>query len=189
MTGSPEQNKLDSEILNLLKTNPKAGFTRLFDSYFEEVCRHIFRYIPDTRTAKDVAQDLFVELWTKRDKLDISSSPGAYLYRMAVSRAINHIRDNKKHRHSDVSEIRSVSTPYPAPDQIMEAESMRLVITEAIDSLPDRCREVFVLSRFEQMSNGQIAESLEISVKTVENQMTKALKALRLTIEKYKGSA
>lgn len=149
---------------------------------------HVYRYIPNRLMAQDVAQDLFVELWTKRDKLEISSSAGAYLHRMAVSRALNHIRDNKKHRHADVSQMRAVQASQPAPGDLMDARSMEQMITDVIDALPERCRQVYMLSRFEQMTNAQIADSLEISVKTVENQMTKALKTIREAIEKYKGS-
>lgn len=189
MPGTLDDNKRDGELLELLKANPRAGFTLMFDEYFEEVCRHIFRYVPDIRIAQDIAQDLFVELWTKRDKLNITSSPGAYLYRMAVSRALNHIRDNRRHVHSDVTVLRTVSVNAPEPGQVMDADSLNSIVTVAIDNLPERCRQVFMLSRFEDMSNAQIADALDISVKTVENQMTKALRAIKEAIEKYKGSA
>ncbi len=188
MAGSHEDKRIDEELLGLLRSNPKEGFTRLFDTYFDEVCGHVYRYIPDTRIAQDVAQDLFVELWTKRDKLNITSSAGAYLHRMAVTRALNYIRDNRKHRHSDISEMRVVRTSQPTPDQVMDARSMNEMISRTIDVLPERCRQVFMLSRFEHLSNAQIAEALDISVKTVENQMTKALRAIREAVQKYKGS-
>jgi len=183
-----EDGKANKDLLELLKSNPKAGFTQLFDEYFAEVCTHVYRYIPNKRVAQDVAQDLFVELWTKRDKLNITSSAGAYLHHMAVSRALNYIRDNKKHRHADVSQMRAVKTDQPTPGEVMDARSLERMISSTIDALPDRCRQVFMLSRFEQLSNAQIAESLDISVKTVENQMTKALKTIREAVEKYKGS-
>jgi RNA polymerase sigma-70 factor (ECF subfamily) len=185
---SYEDGNAEKELLELLKRNPRAGFTRLFDEYFDEVCGHIYRYIPDTRIAKDVAQDLFVELWTKRNNLNITSSAGAYLHRMSVSRALNYIRDNKKSRHADITGMHMVQAEQPLPDQVMDARSMNDMITNTIDGLPERCRQVFMLSRFEQMTNAEIAEALEISVKTVENQMTKALKVIREAIEKYRSS-
>ncbi len=163
----------------------RAAFELLFRSYYAEVCDHIHRYIKDTQVVQDVAQEIFAELWRKRSNLEISGSYGVYLYRMAGSRALNHIRDNKKHWFADESGLIGEEAQDSTPIETLQASELSEIITKSIDSLPDRCRVVFMLSRYDGMSNAQIAEQLEISVKTVENQMTKALKVLRNVVSEY----
>ena len=125
------------------------------------------------------------KLWTKRESLEIKTSPGAYLHRMAVTRALNYIRDNKQALHTSDDALRTTKTTITRPDVQVETDQLSEIITEAVDALPERCRQVFMLSRFEGLKNGEIADQLEISIKTVENQMTKALKVLREIVKNF----
>ena len=168
-----------------MQRDQRAAFELMFRSYYAEVCDHIHRYISETEIVQDVAQEIFTELWRKRDNLEITGSYGVYLYRMAGSRALNYIRDNKKHWFSDESGLIAEETPLATPDSTLQASELSEIITKAIDSLPERCRIVFMLSRYDGMTNAQIASHLEISVKTVENQMTKALRVLRNVVKVY----
>lgn len=169
-----------------MRSRPLRGFELLFHAYYAEVCRHIYRYIANQSTVEDIAQELFAELWDKRDALNITTSPGAYLHRMAVTRALNYIRDNKKHTHESADSLGHQESSEANAIDIMSASELSEVITKAIDGLPERCRQVFMLSRFEGMSNKEVSEALSVSVKTVENQMTKALKILRKHIEIFR---
>jgi RNA polymerase sigma-70 factor (ECF subfamily) len=157
----------------------------LFDQYFVEVCRHIYRVLPDEEACHDIAQSIFLELWKKRKRLNIRTSFGAYLHRMALSRTLNFIRDNKRFRHGEEEEGLASSIGQEDPlDLLMHAE-LNSAITRAIDRLPERCRMVFALSRFEGMTYREIADALEISTKTVENQISKALQILREAVQSY----
>ena len=178
----------DKDILALMLSNPQEGFERLFHAFYSEVCRHIYRYIPNQSVVEDIAQELFAELWTKRKDLNISISPGAYLHRMAVTRSLNYIRDNKKHAHVSDEALKSSPSNTHLAHEELSAKELSAAITKAIDSLPERCRLVFMLSRFEDMSNAQISKELDISAKTVENQMTKALKVLRKAVEVFRNT-
>jgi RNA polymerase sigma-70 factor (ECF subfamily) len=155
--------------------------------YYAEVCRHVYRYIPNQSTVEDIAQELFTELWSKREALDIKVSPGAYLHKMSVTRALNYIRDNKKHKYESDDALKSRASKQALVDDKMSANELSDVINKTIDALPERCRLVFMLSRFENMSNAAIGKELDISVKTVENQMTKALKVLRKAVDKFRN--
>ena len=157
----------------------------LFTSYYGEVCNHIYRYINDQDTVRDVAQELFTELWTKRDTWNVTTSIGAYLHRMAGSRALNYIRDHKKHQHSDDTGLSKEPAKQKSPDADLITSELSEIVTLTVNALPDRCRTVFMLSRYENMTNAQIADALDISVKTVENQMTKALRTLKEAVKKY----
>jgi RNA polymerase sigma-70 factor (ECF subfamily) len=104
---------------------------------------------------------------------------------MAISRTLNFIRDNRRFQHSDEDEGLSVSFGDTNPlDQLIQAE-LSEAITGAIDLLPERCRLVFALSRYEGMSYKEIAAALQISTKTVENQISKALQLLRIALDNY----
>lgn len=188
MSKNSEKQRNDKDILALMRSKPQKGFEMLFHAYYPEVCRHIYRYIPSQSVVEDIAQELFAELWTKRKALNISLSPGAYLHRMAVTRSLNYIRDNKKHTHVNEEALKSSPSKVHSALEELSATELSSVITQAIDSLPERCRLVFMLSRFEDLSNSQISKELDISVKTVENQMTKALKVLRVAVEKYRNT-
>lgn len=154
------------------------------------VCSTIFRLLKDKDKTEDVAQDLFAELWQKRDQLHIHTSEAAYLRRMAVSRALNFIRDSKRHNWDTLDDPDSPFVgPTVMPDVVssMDEAELRKRLEQAIQQLPEKCRIVFLLSRTEELSYAEIAAQLGISVKTVENQIGKALKLLRLSIGPDRG--
>jgi len=156
----------------------------LFRSYYPFVCRVVFRYVGDRARAEDIAQEMFAELWSKRDSLGIHTSPQAYLRRMAVSRALNFLRDNKKHQWAEIDPDHDPPGAAVAPDGLLALEENELarLVDAAIERLPEKCRIVFQLSRGEHMTYAEIASQLDISVKTVENQIGKALRLLRTAI-------
>jgi RNA polymerase sigma-70 factor (ECF subfamily) len=137
-----------------------------------------------------VAQEMFAEIWLKRDQIRIHTSVTAYLKKMAISRALNYIRDTRKHQWDELDQPESDHlTPTTDPDIIlrMEEEDVRRKLEAAISALPEKCRIVFLLSRTEELSYAEIAEQLQISVKTVENQIGKALRMLREALGDHRG--
>jgi RNA polymerase sigma-70 factor (ECF subfamily) len=157
----------------------------LFKAHYAMVCSTIHRLLKDKVKTEDVAQEMFAELWQKRDQLHIHTSEAAYLRRMAVSRALNYIRDSRRHNWDTLDDPESpLSGPTVLPEVIssMEEAELRARLERAIGELPEKCRIVFLLSRVEELSYAEIAEQLGISAKTVENQIGKALKLLRLAI-------
>ena len=175
----------DTELIRLLHSDPDTAVTHIFEIYYQEVCQHIYRIIPDQQVCQDIAQSIFLEFWQKRSTFNIRTSVGAYLHKMARSRSLNYLRDNKHLMYDDENAVKDEPDNLSSPlDQIIEAE-LGAVITQAIDQLPARCRAVFALSRYEHMSYKEISEALQISVKTVENQISKALQQLRLTLKEY----
>ena len=165
----------------MLETDRDKAIELLFRQYYSLVTYAVYRVLPDRDVAEDLAQEVFFDLWRKREKLNITTSLKAYLRRAAVNRTLNHIRDKKMNFEDEekIPELRSdVATVY----QKLEAEELQQKINKAVDSLPERCRAVFSLSRFEEMSYKEIAAKLDISVKTVENQISKALSVMRTAL-------
>lgn len=132
---------------------------------------------------EDLAQEVFVRFWEKRHSLQITSSLPGYLRRMAINEALGYLRRNKLF----TEELDPKTNTELSPDvegQLLHSE-LEQQIRDAIDQLPPRCRTVFQLSRFEELTYQEIADQLDISIKTVENQMGKALKVLREQLHQY----
>ena len=187
MTQLSDKNLIDTQILDLMRKQKHQGFELLFHTYYSQVCQHIYRIHPRLSVVEDIAQDIFLELWRKRGELQIETSPGAYLRRMAVTRTLNYLRDNKQKRFETDEELQTETSPDVSPSDLLVQQELSDWVTKSIDELPERCRQVFMLSRFEGFTNQEIATAMEISHKTVENQMTKALKHLREAYARFRA--
>jgi RNA polymerase sigma-70 factor (ECF subfamily) len=168
----------DQELLALLKKSPDQGIEQIFRQYYAYVCQAVYRILPDESLVEDLCQEVFLELWRKRSRIEVKTSLRAYLRRAAVNRTLNYIRDQKV-TFDESSEDFQLPSQLIGAAQALEAKELEKFIDLAIDQLPERCRLVFILSRFHDMSYKQIADELNISVRTVENQISKALKYLR----------
>ena len=159
----------------------RGSFEELFRSFFPPLMAFAKKILLDEDDARDVVHQVFINLWEKRKELDLSTSLKSYLFTSVHNRSLNVIRDRRKFSSTGVPEVAGEW------DVSAQIESMELEekIREVIDSLPEKCREIFELSRFEGLKYGEIASQLDISIKTVENQMSKALKILREQLGKY----
>ena len=135
-------------------------------------------------TAKDIVHNVFVNLWEKRDQLDASTSFKSYLFTAVHNRSLNYIRDQKKFDKNEFVPETNEAINYESADSL-ETTELQKKINNAIDSLPEKCREIFLLNRFEELKYQEIADKLNISIKTVETQMSKALKTLREKLGQY----
>lgn len=177
----------EQELLAAIKRGEQGALSKLFHKHYPLLLSDVYRLIKDEDTCKDIAQEVFVELWNKRETLDVHTSLRAYLRRAAVNRALNHIKTSKRMVFDD--DTQNWAEAGESPENTIEihnrAENREQVLRQAIDALPEKCRLVFSLSRFDNMSHKEIAEKLGISVKTIENQITKAMKLLREALRGY----
>lgn len=160
--------------------NREAYFDALFHTYYKQLCRFSFRIVHDKDKAEDVVQTCFINFWKKRKSITIQSSFKAYLFRSVYNRSINEYTRSKRIINEDISVLNETSGSISEdPILLMQAQELQKKIDRAIMAMPDGCRTVFMLSREDQLSYKEIAEMLQISIKTVENQMGKALKIMR----------
>jgi len=132
----------------------------------------------DRAIAEELVQDVMLELWRRRESLAADGSPQAYLFQATRNRVLNHLRHLKIEQRSE-PDVRGESWTTPHADAAVAEEELDAAVQRAVRSLPDRCREVFELSRVHGLKYSEIASQLGISVKTVEAQMGKALRTLR----------
>ncbi len=178
----PDYNK--DNILQHLNKGDEKAIDWLFREYYVSLCQSAFRVLPDEHLVEDLVQEVFYEVWKKRTSLKITTSIAAYLRQATRNKTLNYIRDQKiDFRNAPPKEeLKSKNTPAV---QTLMADDLQQEIDAAIDRLPERCRLVFVLSRFEEMSYQEIADQLDISIKTVEHQIGKALRSLREALGGY----
>lgn len=161
----------------------KHAFESLFKGLFPALCAFAQKYISDLDTSKEIVHDSFINLWNKRDEIDPNRSVKSYLYTSVQNKCLNHIRDNKKF-HTNL-EVESLDFKFHNESDKLVEQELEKKINDTIKMLPDKCQEVFLLNRFEELKYSEIADKLEISIKTVEAQMSKALKFLRENLVEY----
>ncbi len=182
-------NSTDQSILALLQQDDERAMERIFDTYYSYLVTTAYHVLMDEHQAKDLVQDVLFHFWTKRDTLTIESGLKSYLRRSVVNRSIDQIRRKKRFGVAEEITDYNQASNEVSTQEMMETADLQSAIMVAVDSLPERCKLIFSLSRFEDMSHQQIADQLDISKKTIENQMTKALKTIRKAIQQYKDLA
>jgi RNA polymerase sigma-70 factor, ECF subfamily len=165
-----------STLLSKIAQGDERSFTEAFDCYYARLCFYADKFIHDPDESRSLVQQVFVNLWIKRHKLAIEKSLKAYLYTTVKNYSLDYIKHKlveTKYLHEARPELETYDR-----DLIEEAE-MNARINSAIEELPEKCREIFTLCRFEQLRYNDIAQRLGISIKTVEMQMGIGLKKLR----------
>ena len=166
-------NQVDQKILTLLQDRNEEGMRFIFQYYYKDICGVIYSVVKRTDVVDDLAQDMLMRFWNKSSTLNIKTSLKAYLKVMAVREGIGHLRKQKE-LPADLPESKVIR-----PEEKLQVAELHDRIQLAIGELPERCQAVFRLSREEELTYKEIAQRLDISPKTVENQMSKALKILR----------
>ena len=172
---------MDNEeiLVGRLIDKDKRAFELVFTKYYGTMVLYASRFMETREDAEEVTQEVFVKFWEKCDTLSPDSSIKSYLYRSVHNSCLNAIKHEKV---KDSYRQYMIQFMEMSSESVIEAEDpdeLRARIVKEIDSLPPRCSEIFKLSRFEGLKYQEIAEHLDISVKTVEVQMGKALKVLR----------
>jgi len=169
---------VESELLARLRQGDDEAYATIFREHYSWLVLSATRLLGDRSLAEEVVQDVMLELWRRRESLAVDSSPQAYLFQSTRNRSLNHIRHERVERMGEPYAAREQAVDAPAQSYVVE-EEIQIALKKAIATLPQRCREVFELSRVHNLKYSEIAQTLGISVKTVEAQMGKALRILR----------
>ncbi len=172
-----------SHSVSLVKLTDQKVFEQLFNEHYASLCAFAFHYTEDHQVAEDIVQDVFSTLWENADKVEIRTNLKSYLLGAVRNAALNYLKHSKI---VDRYQQEEKTTPAPAlSHDFLEFEELHEQIEQALDQLPPKCREVFEMSRVEEMKYSEIAKNLDISIKTVETQISRALKVMRQVLGHY----
>lgn len=182
----------EKEIFSLLQKGNTYAYELIFRRYYVSLCGFATRFVEQPETSEGIVQDIFLKLWEKRGTLAIDTSLKSYLFRAVYNSCVNHLAHTKiKNRY--LSAVReSIAKNEHAGDPVLDSLTYKELdnkITEAIETLPADCKRIFKMSRFDGMKYAEIAENLQISVKTVETQISRALQKLRRELREFMVNA
>ena len=178
------------QILHKIISGEEASFEKVYRYYYPRLIYFAKHYVLDTEASKNIVQDVFTELWDKRPTLREDTNLQAWLFTVARNKSLKTISQLKsRHNYDNYLKTRQLEVNYKA---LFEFDTSDLVFDElqakiriAIEKLPPACRKVFEMSRFEDKKNKEIAEELNLSIKTVEAQISKALRSLKADLKEY----
>jgi len=173
------------QLLLTLQAGDITAFEMIFKTYYQSLCNYAYSFVHDRDEAEEIVQSTFLSIWEKRDNISIHTGVKPYLYAMVRNASLNVLKHEKiKQQHATV-ELAVAERSSESVSRTVMASELEDRIQKALTKLPEQCRLVFKLSRFEELKYAEIAEQLNISVKTVENQMGKALKIMREQLKDY----
>jgi len=184
-----EKIKILKDTDTILKNIQKSDFhefEKLFKDYYALLCNYALRFVKDKNQSEEIVQELFCQLWENRKTLKIHTSIKAYLYKATYFNSLQVLR--KRVVKTQYEEYIKNNKPESSlPIDSVEEKEIHNIVNKTLANLPYRCSKIFKMSRFEDLKYHEIAEKLSISVKTVEANMGKALKAFRKSLKDYVG--
>ena len=165
----------DKRLFDAIKDNSQTAFKVVYEEYFAKLSQFIFKMSRDENLAEELVQRTMIKVWEQRDKIIFTTSLKSYLYKVSYNEYLMYLRTKSKFPNIEDAVIEAI-------DEIEDEQDNQILldkIRKEIDNLPPKCREVFILSKINGMKYKEIAEQLNISTKTIESHMTKALKQIR----------
>ena len=170
----------NEQIASLLVVRNEAAFELVFKTHYKNLYVYALTMLKDEDEAEETVQQVFFKLWERSEQLNIDGPVAAYLYRAVHNESLNFLKHQKVKESHRLHVAYSMKNKSEQPQEKILSKELENKFKDALNELPEQCRTVFQLSRFENLKYKEIAEKLQISVKTVENHMGKALKLLRI---------
>lgn len=187
----------DLNLISRIQAGDKEAFAKLYRAYFISLCEFVHKYVDMPAVCEELVQDLFLNIWRKRDKWDPKGTPRSYLYKGARNRALDYLKHleverdyleyHKIEREEEWESLREESHQMMQPETLTPVSDQLLIeaVDHAIGQLPVRRKLIFLMSREDGLTYREIADVLGISVKTVETQMGRSLKTLRSLLSEH----
>jgi RNA polymerase sigma-70 factor (ECF subfamily) len=175
---------LDNTEIHVLSRDRAYEFERVFKQHFKSLHAYACTIVRDDVMAEELVQNVFCRLWEKTEQISIRESLSGYLYRSVYHESLNYLKHLKVREAYQAYAVYQMENSYHTPDHL-EFRQLEERLDIALRELPEKCRTIFQMSRFEQLKYQEIAERLQLPVKTIENQMGKALKLLRTKLADF----
>jgi len=175
--------ELENESIGtLLAQRDEAAFEQVFKNHFKRLHAYAFTILSDEIQAEEMVQQVFFKLWERNENLSLTGSVTSYLYRAVHNESLNYIKHQKVRSNHQLNVAYSMKNEVEHPAKKIMAGELEKKIHSALNELPEQCRTIFQMSRFDELKYREIADKLGISIKTVESQMSKALRLLRVKL-------
>jgi RNA polymerase sigma-70 factor (family 1) len=171
----------DEQLFTLLRNESEAAFNEIYNRYWQKLFVVAAKRLDSQQEAEEVVQDIFYNIWKLRHEIDIKSSAQAYLATAVKFQVFNRIAKNRRTRLDSITE--NIATENNNALHQLQLSDLQHLLNKMVNNLPEQCRIVYRLSREEGYTRREIAETLEISEKTVANHLTKALGTLRTALQ------
>jgi RNA polymerase sigma-70 factor (ECF subfamily) len=174
-----EQEPIEWEQVARIQEGDEVAFEALFRAHYEALCQFVEGQVGSAEVAEDIVQNIFLNLWRRRQDWEVRTTVRAYLFGAARNESIKHRKHRQVRRRWKQEEREKETAEKPGPDDRLKHQELRRTLQKWVDELPERRRQVYLLSRRHGLTYKEIARVMEISPKTVDNQMVEALKFLR----------
>ena len=178
-----DQNQVNIQI-EKMKAGDRESFNQVFRHYYSPMVRFCIRYVADSDIASEIVQELFVKLWSNREKISFNTSFESYMLTSVRNSAITYINKERAHNEAHLR-VFSEESDNTDPSETLQSNNLEESYRQILKDMPDKRREVFLASRYDGLKYSEIAEKLGISQKTVEAQMTAAIKQLKDGLKPY----
>lgn len=175
----------DQDLIRRMCNDDKNAFDSIYNSYWEQLLKYSFKLTRCLETSQEIVQDLFVDLWVQRKKIEIKTSLKSYLFTALRYKIIDHIKGSKKREDYMHEMLSSYMGTNNETENQLYFSNLNESYEAALQTLPPKCREVFQMSRNEHKSIEEISKELNLSSQTVKNQISRALKILRTSLRDF----
>lgn len=175
----------DSDILLAIRQGNERVFETVFKKHYQALCNYACGILKDMDDAEEVVQSIFLKFWEQREEIEISVSLKSYLYRAVHNTCLNRLKHLKIQETYRQYVGDYLENTHDSATDILDKVELESRIADALEKLPEQCRLIFKMSRFEELKYQEIADRLGLSIKTVENQIGKALKIMRTELADY----
>lgn len=182
----PRKRSMIDQLALRIKLGDEQAFELLYRKFYARLCAFANKFLNDSEVAQEIVQDVFTKIWEGREDIDPEDSIKSYLFKIAQNLSINNLRRKKvESRYIEIYKLIYIEQHEHSGLESLLAKELEENISKSIANLPTQCRKIFVLSRSEGLKYKEIAETLDISIKTVEAQMSKAFRSLRIELSDY----
>jgi RNA polymerase sigma-70 factor (family 1) len=169
----------EQDIVKAIGNHEKGVFESLYKEHYRQLFAVAYRYVRNAPVAEEIVHDVFLMIWNRADQLTIQYSIKSYLYKSVANSSLNYIKKEKAERDKQDVYIKVNTKENPESDEADQQEALLINLENAIDILPPKCKEVMYLSRFGKLKQQEIADQMQISVKTVKNHLTYGFQKIR----------
>ena len=173
---------IEGRLIAKIKDGDVNAFRKIYDLHSKPLFRFSFSYLKDSFEAEEIVQDVFLKIWENRSNIDEEKSFKSYLYRITVNKIFNELKHRVVKQKYEQHAINIDRHSNETPDSTMQFHELNSKLENLLAQLPEQQRTIFILSRWKGLSNAEIAEKLSLSIRTVENQIYRAAKFIKLHI-------